>query len=114
VNTPKIYTALLFIPVIGFFIPNERINEYAYFLVVLALIVVAYLCYLFNFQSNVLNLIRKYLACLCTAALVLILSAQLSDILINVYNTDYGEEISFAVKMILMLSNMEGNLELCT
>lgn len=42
------------------------------------------------------------------------LSAQVGEILIGVYRIDYGEEISFAVKMILMLSNMEGNLELCT
>ena len=46
--------------------------------------------------------------------MVLFLSAQAGDILTEVYRIDFGEEIGFAVKMILMLSNMEGNLELCT
>ena len=35
-------------------------------------------------------------------------------ILTTVYKVDFAEEISFAVKMILLLSNMEGNLDLCT
>lgn len=105
---------MLFLPALGFFVPDQTINNHAYFLLILSLLVLSYLSHLFTFQSNVLNLIRKYLACLCTAALVLFLSAQVGEILIQVYRIDYGEEISFAVKMILMLSNMEGNLELCT
>ena len=45
---------------------------------------------------------------------MLILSAEVSHTLMDVYCVDFGEEISFAVKMILMLANMEGNLDLCT
>ena len=74
----------------------------------------AYLCYWINFQNSFLNQLRKCLACLSTAALVLFLGAQVGQILSVVYRVDYGEEMAFAVKMILMLSNMEGNLELCT
>ncbi len=73
---------------------------------VLALIAVAYFSYWLHFKNNVLNLMRKYVGCFCTGTLILILSAQVSDILINVYKVDFAEDISFAIKMIFMLSNM--------
>jgi hypothetical protein len=46
------------------------------------------------------------LGCLASAALVLLLGAQVGHILRVVYRVDFAEEMSFAVKMILMLSNM--------
>ena len=35
-------------------------------------------------------------------------------ILTEVYRVDFGEEIAFTMRMVLLLSNMEGNLDLCT
>ena len=33
--------------------------------------------------------------------------------MLSVYKVSYGEEVTFLVKMVLMVSNMEGNLDLC-
>lgn len=111
---PKLYTALLFVPVAGFFVPDEAVDEGSSFLLVLGLLVMAYLSYWAHFQNHFLNQLRKCLGCLATGALVLLLGAQVGHILRAVYRLDFAEEMGFAVKMILMLSNMEGNLELCT
>jgi tellurite resistance protein TehA-like permease len=109
-NTPKLYTALLFLPVVGFFVPDEAINEAASFLVVLGLLAAAYLSYWVHPHNQFLNQIRKCLGCVATAALVLLLGAQVAHIFRVVYKLDFAEEMAFAVKMVLMLSNMEGNL----
>ena len=60
-----------------------------------------------------MEIVRKCLGCLSTALLVLVLSAEVSNVLQSVYKVDFGEEIAFLVKMVLMISNMEGNLDLC-
>ena len=113
-NRPKIYTAILFIPAAGFLLADETVEEWGAFLVVIALLAVAYFSYWVDFNSHFLNQIRKCLGCLASATLVLLVGAQVGHILRVVYRVGFAEEISFAVKMILMLSNMEGNLELCT
>jgi hypothetical protein len=105
-NTPKLYTAILFIPIAGFLVPDETVENWGSFLVVIALLVVAYFSYWVHFKSHFLNQIRKCLGCLASAALVLLLGAQVGHILRVVYRVDFAEEMSFAVKMILMLSNM--------
>lgn len=112
-NTPKLYTAVLFIPVVGFLVPDETVENWGSFLLVILLLAVAYFSYWVHFGSHFLNQMRKCLGCLASAALVLLLGAQVGHILRVVYRVDFAEEMSFAVKMILMLSNMEGNLELC-
>jgi hypothetical protein len=113
-NTPKLYTALLFLPVVGFFTPDEAVEQWGSFLAVLVLLAVAYVSYWVHFQGHFLNQIRLCLGCLTSAGLVLLLGAQVGHILRVVYRVDFAEEMAFAVKMVLMLSNMEGNLELCT
>ena len=113
VRNPKIFTGILFLPALGFFVPNEQILNHGHFLVILLLIVLSYCSYAFNFQSKSLNFLRKCLGCLSTAMLALFLSAEVSDILVSVYNVSFGEELTFMIKMIVMLSNMEGNLDLC-
>lgn len=110
----KVYTAMLFIPVVGFFVPDEAVEQHSSFLLVAALLTVAYLSYWLHPQNTFLNYLRKCLGCLATGTLILLLSAQVGHILRVVYAVDFGEEIGFAVKMVLMLSNMEGNLDLCT
>lgn len=112
-KTPKIFTAILFIPALGFFVTNAHVLEYAYFILVLALIASSYFSYTLSFQSKTLNLLRKCLGCFSTALLVLFLSAEVSDILVTVYKVSFADEVTFLIKMVLMLSNMEGNLDLC-
>lgn len=58
--------------------------------------------------------IRRGLACFSTAVLILFLSAEVSQILLEIYKVSYAEEVTFLLKMILMISNMEGNLDLVT
>ena len=71
----KLYAAILFLPVLGFFLPHQTINEYAYFLVVVGFITLGYGCYSFHPKNDALNTVRKCLACFSTAALIFFLSA---------------------------------------
>ena len=100
-------------PAIGFFASNETVMSYAHFLFVIVLMAASYYCHSRTFESKTLDHLRKCAACLSTALLVLFLSAEVSDILLSVYKVSYGEEVTFLVKMVLMVSNMEGNLDLC-
>lgn len=109
----KIYTAILFLPALGFFGSNQTVMEYAHFLLIIALVAASYYFHTRTFESKTLNQVRKCFACLSTALLILFLSAEVSDILLSVYKVGYGEELTFLLKMILMVSNMEGNLDLC-
>ena len=77
----KLYVGILFLPVIGFIIPNDTINSYAYFLVVIALIVLAYCSYAWKPVSDMLEFIRNCTGCLSTALLILLLSAQVTYIM---------------------------------
>jgi hypothetical protein len=112
-SSPKVFMAILFFPALGFFASNEQILSHSHFVLVLGLVALSYLCHAFSFQSKSLNFFRKCVGCLSTAALVLFLSAEVSDILISVYKVTFGDEVSFMIKLIFMLSNMEGNLDLC-
>jgi hypothetical protein len=111
-SSSKIFTAILLLPALGFFFSNEAVQSYAYFLLIITLVASAYFCHTYVFESKSLNFIRKCLACLSTAVLVLFLAAEVSDILLSVYKVSFGEEVTFLIKMILMISNMEGNLDL--
>ena len=106
-----VYTTLLSVPAIGFFLSNQTVQSQAHFIVVIALILTTYLCY--SYQSEKFSKVLKCLACLSSALLILFLSAEVSEILLSVYKISFGEELTFAIKMILMISNMEGNLDLC-
>jgi hypothetical protein len=74
--------------------------------VAIALLAIAYFGYWAHFKSHFLNQIRKCLGCLASAALVLLLGTKVGHILRVVYRVGFAEVMSFAVKMILMLSNM--------
>lgn len=106
IKTPKVFTAILFFPTLGFFTTDQQILSHSHFVLVIALIALSYLCYTFSFQSKSLNFLRKCLGCLSTAALALFLSAEVSDILVSVYKVSFGDEITFMIKLIFMLSNM--------
>lgn len=103
---PKVFTGILFIPAIGFFLSNSQVLSYSHFLLGVLLIVTSYCSYNFTFRSKNLNFGRKCLGCLSTALLVLFLSAEVSDILTSVYKISLGDEVTFMIKMVLMLSNM--------
>jgi hypothetical protein len=87
----KVYTAILFLPLLGFFVNHQTINTHAYFLIIIFALTLAYFCYRFNFQSTALNTVRKGLGCLSTSVLILLLSAEISGILIDVYKIDFCE-----------------------
>jgi hypothetical protein len=109
----NLYTALLFLPAAGFFLDNALINSHASFLLMAALLVVGYFSHSLSFGREWLNVVRRCLGCLSTAVLILIVSAEVGEIITVVYQIEFGEEVSFLLKMVLMLSNMEGNLDLC-
>ena len=112
-RSPTIYTALLFTPALGFFLPNQEILAQAHFLLVVTLIASSFACYHLAFKSEYLNVLRKCLGCVSTALIVTYLSAEVGDILSSVYQVPFSDEVSFFCKIVLMISNMEGNLDLC-
>ena len=87
----KFYAAILFLPVAGFFLPHQTINDYAYFLAVIGLIVSAYTAYAWHPKSDTLDVVRKGVGCFSTALLILFLSAQVTYILTQVYHLDFAD-----------------------
>lgn len=51
--------------------------------------------------------------CCLSAYLTAFLIAEIYHITVNVYQVGYGDEIVFWFRVIVTLSNMEANLELC-
>lgn len=84
-----VYTAILSLPAIGFFLSNTFVQEQAHFIVVIGLLLTAYMTY--NYQWKKFNTFRKCLACLSTSLLILFLSAEVSEILLSVYKVNFGE-----------------------
>ena len=110
-KTSTVYTCILGLPALGFIFSNETIQSQANFILVIGLIFSAYFCH--TYQWKTINYVRKCVACLSTALLILFLSAEVSHVLLSVYKVSFGEEVTFMIKMVLMISNMEGNLDLC-
>lgn len=109
----NLYTALLFLPAAGFFLENALVNSHTSFLLMAGLLAVGYFSHSVSFGREWLNVVRRCLGCLSTAVLMLLVSAEVGEIITVVYRIDFGEEVAFLLKMVLMLSNMEGNLDLC-
>ena len=89
-NLTRFYTALLFMPAIGFFVDSALVSSYAYFLLIIGFIGLSYASYSVNFKSNIVNRIAKSIGCLSTAFLILFLSAEVEVILTKVYKVDFG------------------------
>lgn len=86
----NIYTAILFLPAAGFFLDDALINSYASFLLMAGLLAVGYFSHTLSFGREWLNVVRRCLGCLSTAVLILLVSAEVGEIITVVYQIDFG------------------------
>ena len=107
-----LYSCALLLPLLALLLDDSLILDHSSFLFVALLIILAYLTLNFPLQQAQLDHLRKFMACLTTASLTIIVSSYLGDTLIAIYNIDFGEQIVFLIKIVLIICNMEGTLDL--